>query len=335
MRAGARVGPYELMSPIGAGGMGEVWKARDTRLDRTVAVKFSQAGFSDRFQREARAIAALNHPNIATLHDVGENYLVMEYVDGEPVRTPGEVRKLLDIGVQIADGLAAAHAAGLVHRDLKPDNILVTKTGRVKILDFGLAKQTGKPAQHEATMTAATNPGTVMGTVAYMSPEQARGQDLDARSDQFSFGLILYELASGSRAFQRPTTAETMAAIIREEAQPLPASVPGPLCWAIERCLSKDPGERYDTTRGLYLELRTLRDRLPSAGAPQQGSAAERSPQAGYAALAPGRRRPGGCDDCRPAPPRALAAGPRQLPYPSLRQRRAAGGEPGMVAGRT
>src|SRR5919109_3505591 len=146
LASGSRLGPYELLSPIGAGGMGEVWKARDTRLDRTVAIKFSQAQFTDRFEREARAIAALNHPNIAQIYDVGENYIVMEYVEGEPVRAPDTTRKLLDVAVQIAYGLAAAHAAGFVHRDLKPDNILLTKSGRVKILDFGIAKQALRPA---------------------------------------------------------------------------------------------------------------------------------------------------------------------------------------------
>ncbi|MBL8295475.1 MAG: serine/threonine-protein kinase [Bryobacterales bacterium] len=265
MKPGARVGPYELVSPAGAGGMGEVWKARDTRLDRTVAIKFSNAAFSDRFQREARAIAALNHPNIATLHDVGDNYLVMEYVDGEPVRPPGDVRKLLDIAVQIADGLAAAHSAGIVHRDLKPDNILLTRQGRVKILDFGLARQTAKPAQNEATMTVITNPGSVMGTAAYMSPEQASGQELDARSDQFSFGAILYELASGKRPFQRPTAAETMAAIIREDPDPLPASVPAPFRWTIDRLLAKDPEDRYASSKDLFADLRGTRMRLSEA----------------------------------------------------------------------
>ena len=150
---GARIGPYELLSPIGAGGMGEGWKARDTRLDRVVAIKFSQAAFTGRFQQEARAIAALNHANVATLYDVGPDYLVMELVDCGPVKAPNDTRPLLDIAGQIADGLTAAHAAGIVHRDLKPGNILFTKTRRAKILDFGLAKQTGGPAQDEATVT--------------------------------------------------------------------------------------------------------------------------------------------------------------------------------------
>ena len=265
LKSGSRIGPYELTAPIGAGGMGEVWKARDTRLDRTVAIKFSQSAFTHRFQLEARSIAALNHPNVATLYDVGENFLVMELVDGEPIRPPNDTRKLLDIAVQIADGLAAAHAAGIIHRDLKPGNILLTKSGRIKILDFGLAKQTApaKPANDATqTMAAITEPGTIAGTAAYMSPEQARGQALDTRSDQFSFGLVLYELATGKRAFQKSSTPETLAAIIREDPDPLPASLPAPLRWLIERCLAKDPESRYDTTRGLFLELRTIRERI-------------------------------------------------------------------------
>ena len=266
MKAGERVGPYELISPVGAGGMGEVWKARDTRLDRIVALKFCQPNFTERFQGEVRAIAALNHPNIATLYDVGPNYFVMEYVDGEPLRPPGDIAKLLDIAVQTTDGLAAAHAAGFIHRDLKPDNILLSKAGRVKILDFGLAKRAPAPgATHDSTLT---QPGMVIGTVAYLSPEQVRGQELDLHSDQFSFGLILYELAAGKRPFQRPTAAETMAALIREQPDPLPAALPAPLRWTIERCLSKDPENRYGTTRDLYLDLRTLRERLTESAAP-------------------------------------------------------------------
>src|SRR5450432_2945160 len=155
MRAGEQLGPYELLSPLGAGGMGEVWKARDTRLNRTVAIKFSQAAFTDRFEREARAIAALNHPHICQIYDVGPNYLVMEFVDGAPVAPPGDTRKLLDTAVQIADALAAAHEAGIVHRDLKPDNILFTREGRVKVLDFGLAKQAPTGVANDATVTAA------------------------------------------------------------------------------------------------------------------------------------------------------------------------------------
>jgi eukaryotic-like serine/threonine-protein kinase len=266
MRAGEKIGPYELLSPLGAGGMGEVWKARDSRLNRTVAIKFSQAAFTDRFEREARAIAALNHPHICQIYDVGPNYLVMEFVDGAPVAPPGDTRMLLDTAVQIADALAAAHEAGIVHRDLKPDNILCTREGRIKVLDFGLAKQAPAGVANDATLTAATTtPGTVLGTIAYMSPEQARGRELDARSDQFSFGLVLYELASGKRAFHRESSAEIMVAIMREQPEPLPAALPVPLRWTIERCMAKEPSDRYDSTRDLYRELRQIRDRLSEA----------------------------------------------------------------------
>ena len=258
---GSRIGPYELMTPIGAGGMGEVWKARDTRLDRVVAIKFSEAQFTERVEREARSIAALNHANICQIYDVGESYLVMEYVEGEPIHAPDNTRKLLDIAVQIAEGLAAAHAAGFVHRDLKPSNILLTKDGRVKILDFGLAKSAAAGTVAEATRTF-SQPGTIIGTAAYMSPEQACGQELDVRSDQFALGLILYELATGKRAFQRDSAAETMAAIIREDPPPLPASVPTPLQWVVERCMAKEPAGRYESTRDLYRELKTVRDHL-------------------------------------------------------------------------
>jgi serine/threonine protein kinase len=261
-KPGHRIGPYELLAPIGAGGMGEVWKARDTRLDRTVALKFSQAAFTSRFQHEARAIAALNHPNIATLHDVGDNFLVMEFIDGEPIKPPNDTRKLLDIAVQIADGLAAAHAAGIVHRDLKPANILLTKSSRVKILDFGLAKQT--TTTEDATQTI----NAIAGTAAYMSPEQARGDTLDTRSDQFSFGLVLYELATATRAFQKASMPETLAAILRDDPAPLPSALPAPLRWLIERCLSKDPENRYDSTADLFRDLKNIRDRLTEVTTP-------------------------------------------------------------------
>jgi serine/threonine protein kinase len=258
-------GPYQIVSPIGAGGMGEVYKARDTRLDRTVAIKFSKEAFSERFEREARAVAALNHPNICQLYDVGPDYLVMEFVEGMPIASVDTTRKLLDIAVQIADGLAAAHAAGIIHRDLKPDNILITREGRVKILDFGLAKIVAS-ADADADATRAmtrTEAGATLGTIAYMSPEQARGSaDLTAQSDQFSFGLVLYELAAGRRAFPRDSAAETMTAIIREETDPLPATVPAQLRWIVERLLAKDPSDRYESTRDLYREFRQLRDRL-------------------------------------------------------------------------
>jgi Tol biopolymer transport system component len=266
--AGTTLGPYEILSVIGEGGMGRVYRARDRRLGRDVAIKISHESFSGRFEREARAAAALNHPNIAQLHDIGPDYLVMELVDGAPIARTDDVRRLLDVAIQIADGLAAAHAAGLLHRDLKPDNILVTQPGsayphRVKILDFGLATTTPASSADITRAAPHTDPGTIVGTVSYMSPEQARGDaQLTIQSDQFSLGLILYELATGKRPFQRPSAAETMAAIIRDDAEPLPASVPLPLRWVIERLLSKDPAERYDSTRDLYRELRQIRARM-------------------------------------------------------------------------
>jgi serine/threonine protein kinase len=276
---GVRLGPYELVALIGAGGMGEVWKARDTRLDRTVAIKISPEQFSDRFEREAHAVAALNHPNICTLHDVGPNYLVMEYVEGAPVSHADSTRKLLDIAVQIADGLSAAHSAGILHRDLKPANILVTRDGRVKILDFGLAK-TVTPSQQDATVAmTSTEPGMILGTVAYMSPEQARGAPLDSRSDQFSLGLVLYEIAAGRRAFQRSTQPEVLTAIIREDAEPLPATIPAPLRWIIERLLAKDPEARYVSTKDLYHDLRSVRERLSQTSIAVPASSAPPPPR--------------------------------------------------------
>jgi eukaryotic-like serine/threonine-protein kinase len=270
LAVGAKIGPYEIIAAIGRGGMGEVWKARDTRLDRIVAIKICAAEFSERFEREAKAIAALNHSSICQIYDVGPDHIVMEYVEGAPVTPVDTPRKLLDIAVQISGGLAAAHAAGIVHRDLKPDNVLITRDGRVKILDFGLAKAAhGEIGADDATRTidqgkrALTDPGTTVGTVAYMSPEQARGQtNLAAQSDQFSLGLLLYELAAGKRAFRRDTSAETMTAIIREDAEALPTTVPAPLRWVIERLLQKEPAERYESTSDLYRELRQLRDHL-------------------------------------------------------------------------
>ena len=273
LSAGTKLGAYEIVGPLGAGGMGEVYRARDPRLGRDVAIKVASQRFSERFEREARAIAALNHPNICQLYDVGPDYLVMEFVDGGPIASAENTRKLLDLAIQIADGLAAAHAAGVIHRDLKPDNIFVagpasSNPGRVKILDFGLAKVASSvDVENSPTrVSAITDPGTTVGTIHYMSPEQARGEtNLSAQSDQFSFGLVLYEMAAGKRAFERPSAAEVMTAIIREDAEPLPATTPAPLRWVIERLLSKDPADRYDSTRDLYRELRQIRDRLSEA----------------------------------------------------------------------
>ncbi|HXB72785.1 MAG TPA: protein kinase [Candidatus Acidoferrales bacterium] len=281
LAVGDKLGPYEILARLGAGGMGEVWKARDMRLDRIVAIKISRGNFDERFEREARSIAALNHPNICQLYDVDPNYLVMEFVEGSPIAMADGVRKLLDLAVQIADGLAAAHGGGILHRDLKPDNILVTRDGRVKVLDFGLAKSlTARPADDATLTIGITDPGTVVGTVNYMSPEQARGEaNLTPQSDQFSFGVVLYELATGKRAFQRGSAPETMTAIIREDADPLPGSVPAPLRWVIERLLAKEPAERYDSTRDLYRELKQIRDRLSQATSAQSPAAAVSTPK--------------------------------------------------------
>ena len=286
--AGRRLGPYEILARIGAGGMGEVYKARDTRLDRTVAIKVSDERFSGRFEREAHAVAALNHPNICQLYDVGPNYLVMEFIDGSPLSPTDSSRRLLDLAVQIAHGLAAAHAAGIVHRDLKPGNILLTSDGRVKILDFGLAKAVIASSE---TVTM-TQPGTVVGTVAYMSPEQARGDStLGPQSDQFSFGIVLFELITHKRPFQRETAAETMAAIIREEPPALPQNAPVPLRWIIERLLAKDPGERYDSTGDLYRELRQVRERLSEARPHRQRCTGSETTAQSKSALVGGSRR--------------------------------------------
>jgi tRNA A-37 threonylcarbamoyl transferase component Bud32/Tol biopolymer transport system component len=289
LTAGTRLGPYEIVSPLGAGGMGEVYRARDTKLGREAAVKLLLAETAEdpqrrqRFEQEARSASALNHPNIVTIYDIGSadgtTYIAMELVEGRTLRelVAAEllpVRKLLELGVQIADGLARAHAAGIVHRDLKPENVMVTRDGFVKILDFGLAKLTEPVSQEVSVMptaiASATQPGVVMGTAGYMSPEQASGQPVDFRSDQFTLGAILYELATGKRAFQRKTGAETLVAIIREEPEPigqLNPSAPPPVRWIVERCLAKDPEDRYASTKDLARDLRSVREHLSETSA--------------------------------------------------------------------
>ena len=284
---GSRLGPYEIIAALGAGGMGEVYRARDARLGREVAVKVLPADLSSdqdrvrRFEQEARSASGLDHPNIITIHEIGSAdstlYIAMQYVEGKTLREllasgPLPTKKVLDISVQIAEGLAKAHAAGIVHRDLKPENVMVSKDGFVKILDFGLAKLTAPQSDEQLsespTTMAGTRPGLVMGTVGYMSPEQASGRAVDFRSDQFSFGSILYELSTGKRAFQRNTTAETLTAIIREEPEPVGAvnpKAPAPLRWIVERCLAKEPEERFETTRDLARDLASIRDHLSDA----------------------------------------------------------------------
>jgi len=222
LSAGEKLGPYEILAPIGAGGMGDVYKARDTRLDRIVAVKVSKTEFSERFEREARAVAALNHSNICTLYDVGPNYLVMEYIEGTPLKGPLPIDQALKYAAQICGALDAAHKKNITHRDLKPANILVTKQG-IKLLDFGLAKVAPVVRADEATMTMAlTGKGEILGTLLYMSPEQISGQEADARSDIFSFGLVLYEMLTGRRAFEGQEISDVLAAVLRQGAQHRP-----------------------------------------------------------------------------------------------------------------
>ena len=279
---GTRFGPYEIISRIGAGGMGEVFRARDTRLGRAVAIKVLPGEFAadaarlQRFEQEARAASALNHPNIITVYDVGSvdhvSYLAMELVEGKSLRELVDhgalpVRRILDLGVQIADGLAKAHDAGIIHRDLKPENIMISADGFAKILDFGLAKLIPPPQSDDSkTVRRDSTAGTLLGTAGYMSPEQAAGEKVDFRSDQFSFGTILYEMATGARPFRRGTAAETLTAIIREEPERLDPSVPAPLRWIIERCLAKDPDARYASTKDLARDLKSTRDHLSDVG---------------------------------------------------------------------
>ncbi|HEX7251887.1 MAG TPA: serine/threonine-protein kinase, partial [Thermoanaerobaculia bacterium] len=296
--AGSKLGPYEILAPLGAGGMGEVYRARDAKLGREIAIKVLPAQTSgdpdrrQRFEQEARAASALNHPNILTIYDIdsadGALYIAMEFVEGRTVRDlvaseePLPTRKLLDVAVQTSEGLAKAHSAGIVHRDLKPENLMVSKDGYVKILDFGLAKLTEPESEGASALPTAiaqpTQPGTVMGTAGYMSPEQASGQPVDFRSDQFALGSILYEMATGKRAFQRRTGAETLVAIIREEPEPiaqLAPKAPVPVRWIIERCLAKDPEERYASTKDLARDLRSVRDHLSETSASVGLEAAE------------------------------------------------------------
>jgi len=265
---GARIGPYEIESPLGAGGMGEVWRARDTRLHRPVAIKISKTGFSRRFELEARAVAALNHPHICTLYDVGPNYLVMEFVNGKPLqevvpRKGLPLSSALDYAAQIADALAAAHAAGIVHRDLKPGNILITPEGSVKVVDFGLARVTLPDAQNPDDPNPLTAQGQIVGTVSYMSPEQAEGQPVDARSDIFSFGSVLYEMLTGARAFRGSSVASTLGEIIHKDPRPA-TEIAGPLPRDLEtilsRCLRKDPARRWQSIADVKVALLDLKE---------------------------------------------------------------------------
>src|SRR5665213_2534548 len=270
MKVGEKLGPYEILAPIGAGGMGEVYRAHDSRLGRDVAIKFSKEQFSERFEREARAVAALNHPNICTLHDVGPNYLVMELIEGTPVVSqtkpgPLPLDQALRYAAQICDALDAAHRKGITHRDLKPANILVTKTG-IKLLDFGLAKlgtsgigQAAKPTSDATLTMALTGKNEIVGTLYYMSPEQlqaqATGQEIDGRSDIFSFGLVLYEMLTGKRAFEGTSPASVIAAIMERPAPSIADVAPAALDRVLRKCLAKDPDSRWQSARDLKDEL--------------------------------------------------------------------------------
>jgi hypothetical protein len=281
---GTRLGPYEILAPVGAGAMGEVYRARDTRLGRDVAVKVLPGDLEAnrerlrRFENEARSLSALNHPNIVTVHEVDEVdsicFIVMELVEGRTLYEllavgPLPLKKTMQIAIQIAEGLARAHESGVIHRDLKPANVMVTPDGLVKILDFGLAKLVeATPAGSTGSMTG-TRPGAVVGTVGYMAPEQARGEPATAASDQFSFGCILYEMLTQQRAFSRPSPAETLSAILRDDPSPiaeLNPQVPAPLRWVVDRCLAKAPRDRYLATGDLARELQMLEEHSADAG---------------------------------------------------------------------
>jgi Tol biopolymer transport system component len=251
---GELIGPYRIETRIGAGGMGEVWKARDTRLDRAVAIKFATESFTDRFPREARAIAALNHPHICTLHDIGSNYLVMEYIDGKPLKGRLPLAQALEYAGQILDALDAAHRQGIVHRDVKPANILVTPRG-IKLLDFGLAKPDQTRSASASQTLFLTQQGMAIGTPQYMTPEQLRGDPVDARTDIFSFGCVLYEMLTGRRAFEGSNPSSVTAAILEKPAPSLGSVAPPALDAVVRRCLEKDPARRWQNVTDLRAAL--------------------------------------------------------------------------------
>src|SRR5665213_2245117 len=246
LTAGDKLGPYEILALIGKGGMGEVYRARDPRLNRDVAIKVSAERFSERFDHEARAVAALNHPNICAIYDVGPNYLVMEFIEGDAPKGPLPLEDVLRIARQIGDALEEAHGKGIVHRDLKPGNIMIKPDGVVKVLDFGLAKMDAGPvALSEDSLTvsmAATQTGVILGTAAYMSPEQALGKPVDKRTDIWAFGVLLYKLLTGKGLFTGENVGEILAKVIRDE--PDLSEAPAELRPLLNRCLQKDPRNR-------------------------------------------------------------------------------------------
>jgi Tol biopolymer transport system component/predicted Ser/Thr protein kinase len=266
---GETIAHYRITAKIGEGGMGEVYRATDTRLGREVAIKIVKEQFTERFEREARAIAALNHPHICHLYDVGPNYLVMELIDGTPLKGPLPLDKAIEYAGQILDALDAAHKKGITHRDLKPANILLTKQG-IKLLDFGLAKQTA-PLKETDVTRALTGQGQILGTLQYMSPEQLQGKEVDSRSDLFSFGCVLYEILTGKRAFDGDSTASVIAAILQRPAPSIAAVAPAALDRALQRCLAKDPDDRWQSARDLKSELEWIAgDGATTGGAPVQ-----------------------------------------------------------------
>src|ERR1700686_1780968 len=298
--AGTRFGPYEILSAIGAGGMGEVYKARDTRLDRTVAIKVlpthlaGRAELRERFEREAKTIASLNHPHICTLHDVGHqdeiDFLVMEYVEGETLaqrlqKGPLPLDQVLQYAIEIADALDKAHRKGITHRDLKPGNIMLTKSG-TKLLDFGLAKLAQEAApvtsasQLPTMQNAITSEGTILGTLQYMAPEQVEAKEVDARTDIFAFGVMVYEMATGKKGFEGKSQASLMAKILETD-PPSMASLtpmtPPALDHVVKRCMEKDPDERWQSAKDICEQLRWISDSgsqvgITAAAAPEQKS---------------------------------------------------------------
>jgi eukaryotic-like serine/threonine-protein kinase len=278
LSAGDHLGPYQIIAPIGAGGMGEVYRAHDPRLNRDVAIKVSKTEFSERFEREARSIAALNHTNICQLYDVGPNYLVMEYIEGTPLKGPLPLDQTLKYAAQICDALDAAHRKNITHRDLKPANILVTKAG-VKLLDFGLAKMGPTAKADEATVTMAlTGKGEILGTLLYMSPEQVNGEEADPRSDIFSFGLVLYEMLTGKRAFDGKSQASVIAAILERPAPSVSDLAPAALDRVLRRCLEKDPENRWQSARDLKGALELVVGQEPGLPPTGHGPVPQRWP---------------------------------------------------------
>jgi serine/threonine protein kinase len=290
--SGTRLDRYELSESLGQGRLSEVYRARDTSIGRFVAVKILPASLAadpawlERFEQEARAVGRLNHPNILSIHDLGvyegRPYLVLELLEGETLRerltaSGLTVGKAISYGIQVMQGIAAAHEKGIVHRDLKPESLFITRDGRVKILDFGLAQlrpaEPEPPGEESASLPTVTEPGLILGTFGYMSPEQVRAEHVDQRSDIFSFGAILYEMATGQRAFRANSSVETMIAILREEPPPLPpaGSTAAALDRVIRRCLEKNPRERFQSARDVTFALEDLLAPPPARATREQG----------------------------------------------------------------